>query len=294
MDIVNKIMTFCYNDKEIFEDKNIYEYIVNIGNQKYEGPLTFETFQVWTSPGFTFYDSPNASVVVLSIEDIVVICCIIKNRVYYWYLQTYKNRFEYDNFMYGMKYPVLANLVYNLYYEHFKNPVLLNYILYQSDWKIFPIHKIFSQDYQLTSSRQIFEKTNLMVLELSIDNYGQHDDDNYSSTEMYDYKPYDVKTLEDYQQYKLYKKHLTFQWEIIKDYLTIHNIDFIILEQFLCCIRTRFLEEPYKFIQIALDTDKPELYKWVLRKYKIDKSRLLNNLDQFIPNKVTQLIKIEI
>jgi hypothetical protein len=288
-------MSYCYNGKDIFDDKNIYEYIINISQQTYPGPLDFETFKVWTSPGFTFYDSSNASVAILSIEDIVAICCIINNRTYYWYLYVDQSRFEYDNFMFGMKYPVLANLVYNLYHDHFENPILLNYILYQTSWKIFPIHKIFCSTFELTSSQRIYENTNLIVLELWMDNYGKCDDNNYTytSTEMYDYKPYDVKTIQEYQEYKLIKKHLMFRWEIIKEYLRIQNIDFIMLEQLLCCIRSRFLEEPYKFIEIALDTDRPELYKWVVRKYKIDKSRILKTLDHFIPNKTTQLIKIE-
>lgn len=298
MSIVNKIMTYCYNGKPIFDDKEVYEYILTINNQKYEGPLTFEIFQVWRSPGFVFYDSSNASVVVLSIDDIVVICCLINNRVYYWYLHTFENKFMYDNFMFGMKYPVLANLVYNLYYEHFRHPILLKHILYQTGWKIFPIHKIFSNDYELKTSQQIFEKTNLIVLELCIDNYGEYDDDNYTSTEMYDYKPYNVTTLEKYEQYKMVKQTLISQWAIISEYfgnciLNELNIDFIYLEQLLCCIRFPFKDESYKFIQIALENDIPELYKWVLRKYKVDKSRLLKTLDQFNKNQVTQLIKLE-
>jgi hypothetical protein len=294
MNVVNKIMTYCFNDKPLFDDKEIYDYIINIHNQTYEGPMDFETFQVWTSPGFTFYNSSNASVIVLSIEDIVAICCIINNRVYYWYLYTYENKSEYDNFMFGMKYPVLANLVYNLYYEHFENPIILKYILYQTSWKIFPIHKIFCRDYQLQVSRRIFENTNLMVLELCIENYGEYDQDNFSSTEMYDYKPYDVTTIQEYEDYKITKKLLTLQWEIIKRYLfQNNNIDFIFLEYLLVDIRMPFQEESYKFIQIALENDQPELYKWVLRKYRVDKSRLLKTLDQFVPNQVFQLIKSE-
>ena len=268
-EILYKFLTYCFNSKSIFEDSDIINYIHRLQTTKPFTVKQWNHFTVYDSTGFQFYDSPSFSFAAISFNDLFVACCLVGERIYYWHVK--EIQYKYTNFLFTPKYPVLANIVYNLYYDTDTFPSIYTWLLCANPSRPFKTDHIFSQT---TILQVTTNDTNLLNLDLTMTLYNEPDTECLTSMELVDSKPWEIKP-QHYEQYQMLYKLTAFRWNHIELYLRAFPFNHLILEKMLCDIKYPFLDEAYKFLVIAFETHNDALLKWINHRYQVDPKRSL-------------------
>lgn len=253
------------------------------------GPYKNNGYSIYRAPGSRLIVGHGVELFMVGTYNFFIICIITTNRVSHWkfvnILETdLESYFNYENFFYWPKYKSLANFVYNMF-NNVQHDYEYDALLEEQPWKLFKSHMAFSPDCVLGDKGP----SHLCALKLCCNVYGEYDDENLTSDILWDVKPWEVtsclQVLLLIEQTTLIKE----AWKCIEEYARM-NI-FLGVEYLLCSIKNPFIDEGYKFAEIALDTNNVELYDWATRKYKLDKGRMKWWLDIFPPNNVSSKIR---
>ena len=276
---VNKVLTWGFSH-EIHIQDHVEDLCDLLTSTSTKTAYKEGVYTVHAAPGARLVTGPNVELFLQKTKSRLVICLICDNMVWYWILRElgcsnpHSTFFNYDNFMFGPKYPTLANAVYNLY--HCKDPI---------DVSFAPSHLAFSPECEILDPVPSDKDLTALCCHM----YGDFDEPELTCNYLYECMPWDTKYPATLWLYKLAVNKLVRRWREIEVYLY-NNPNLLELERMLCDVQLRFFDEGYKIVEIALNTNNLRLYKWAERKYKLDKRRLMYWLET-VSNDVAQAIR---
>lgn len=215
-----------------------------------------ETGTVWTYPGFQMYKNSLFNVVIVQDDNKTTVTLVVENRVYYW---SKKCSSFFQNFIYRVPYPALANFVYVCWNEKRH----LRYLL--SDDKPFTSHLAFAPEITIG----IRGKSSKQQLH-SVISLWDYEEENLFNWEMDSVKPWsttDFKTLgklTDYnkQQFSLVKKEEDWDKMFYK---------FI-------SIKPGFTDFYYMLYVLALERKNDDVIEWLKKRLEPVRLREINKL----------------
>lgn len=288
-----KLLTLAYQ-KVTHLDK--YEDIMNLWPNLADekevkmGPYKEGDYTVYRAPGSRLIIGQDIELFYVGTENFFIICLVTSNRVTYWKMtdlfeeNPFSTYFNYENFMYWPKYKSLANFIYSLHNN--MDDTSFSIIVDEHPWKLFKSHMAFSPDCVIGDTGE----SCICTVDLCCYVYGEYDDEELTTTMLSDQKPWEADKCYKVAILKHKTKIVEESWNVIKSYVYAGG-NTLRVEEFLCSIRNPFIDEGYKFAEIALNMNDVELYEWANQKYKLDKKRLMQWLDLFPHNDVTRKIR---
>jgi len=286
-----KILTLAYRKIHTL-DEDIMNLWPNLADEREVkmGPYKENGYLIYRAPGSRLIVGKDIELFYVGTEKFFIICLVADNRVSFWKMldiledKPFSTFFNYEEFMYWPKYKTLAHLIYNMY--HNIDNSSHKSIVDKQPWKLFKSHMVFSPDCVLGDTGN----TNLCTVKLCCSMYGDYDDEELTTDILWDQKPWNADTCSKANILTKQTRVIKRGWNIIKGFVYAGG-DIIRTEEFLCSLKNPFIDEGYKFIEIALNMDNLALYNWAINKYDLDKKRLAQWLDLFHSNSVSRKIR---
>jgi len=282
MQALNKILTFAHlNVSDINKD----EFIVSLWDNLKKDDMKTDEYTLYSAPGSRLIKVGDIELFYMATENIFVACLISRKRVYYWKLQNgeFCYYFNYDNFLYWPKYKTLANFVYNVYYN--MDSTNLDMLINDAPWKFFKSHTVFSPDCILGEKGPSL----LQTIGLCCSVYGDYDDENLTSNMLSILKPWECDSIHKVEILK-HRIHIVNKtWDLIIAQI-LEDFNILKIEYLLCFMRDPYIDEGYKFIELALNFNNVTLYNWTCGKYNLDKERIKQWMPLFPYNDVSRRI----
>lgn len=193
-------------------------------------------------------------------DNLTTVTLVVENRVYYWTENFYSS---YENFIYNVQYPALANFVYTSWCERKHIKYLLN------NNKPFTSHLVFSPNCLVSCGVGV--KTSKEQLQLCIDLWDEQEDEKLTTWEMDDIKPWNVK---DFKIYKKLFQHNQRQFNAAR--FAENNWDRMFYK--IISIKPGFTEFYYKLYIIAVERGEEEMINQTRKRLDPVRLRAIDNL----------------
>jgi hypothetical protein len=289
-----KFLTLSYQKvSHLDSNEDIMNLWPNLADEKEVkmGPYQEKEYTIYRAPGSRLIVSKDIELFYVGTKEFFIVCLVSDNRVSYWKMsdllsltkqKPFSMYFNYDNFMYWPKYKSLANLIYNMYNNEDSDWQLVA----ERPWKLFKSHMAFSPDCVIGETGE----SCICTIELCCSVYGEYDDEELTTTILWDQKPWEADKCYKVPILKHKINIVKEAWNIIKSYAYAGG-NILRIEEFLCNLRNPFIDEGYKFVEIALNMNDLVLYEWAVQKYKLDKKRLMQWVNLFPHNDITRKIR---